>query len=61
MASLWQTRYNPRKTKLLKDAEAKGLKILPGLGMLLWQAAIGEDIWTGKEMPTDLIEEKYFK
>ncbi len=59
--ALADTVYNPRKTKLLKDAEAKGLKILPGLGMLLWQAAIGEDIWTGKEMPTDLIEEKYFK
>ncbi|MFR9212660.1 MAG: hypothetical protein ACLVJA_04950 [Anaerovoracaceae bacterium] len=28
--------------------------------MLLWQAAIGEDIWIGKEMPTGLIKERFF-
>ena len=54
------TVYEPRKTKLLKDAEAKGLKAISGLGMLLWQAAIAEDIWVGKEMPTKLIEERFF-
>lgn len=54
------TVYEPRQTKLLKDAEAKGLKTVSGLGMLLWQAAIAEDIWVGKEMPTQLIEEKFF-
>ncbi len=54
------TVYDPRKTTMLQAAEKKGLKIMPGLGMLLWQAAIGEDIWTGKEMPTDLIEKKFF-
>lgn len=54
------TVYEPRKTKLLKDAEAKGLKAISGLGMLLWQAAIAEDIWVGKEMPTKFIEEEFF-
>lgn len=54
------TVYDPRKTQLILDAEEKGLKIAPGLGMLLWQAAIGEDIWIGKEMPTDLIKERFF-
>ena len=49
--------YVPRKTKLLEDAEAKGLKTINGLGMLLWQAAIAEDIWVGKEMPTELVQE----
>lgn len=52
--------YVPRKTKLLEDAEAKGLKTINGLGMLLWQAAIAEDIWVGKEMPTELVQEKFF-
>lgn len=52
--------YVPRKTKLLEDAEAKGLKTINGLGMLLWQGAIAEDIWVGKEMPTALIQEKFF-
>lgn len=54
------TVYDPPITKLLRDADKKGLKTLPGLGMLLWQASIGEQIWTGKEMPTDFIEEKFF-
>lgn len=54
------TVYDPPMTKLLRDADKKGLKTLPGLGMLLWQASIGEQIWTGKEMPTDFIEEKFF-
>ena len=52
--------YVPRKTELLEDAEAKGLKTINGLGMLLWQAAIAEDIWVGKEMPTELVQEKFF-
>lgn len=54
------TVYDPRKTKLLEDAEAKGLKTINGLGMLLWQAAIAEDIWVGKKMPTELVQEKFF-
>lgn len=54
------TVYNPRKTKLLTEAEAHGLKILPGLGMLLRQAAIGEQIWTGATMPMEYVEEKFF-
>lgn len=54
------TVYDPRKTQLILDAEEKGLKTAPGLGMLLWQAAIGERIWIGKEMPTALIKERFF-
>lgn len=54
------TVYDPRKTQLILDAEERGLKTAPGLGMLLWQAAIGEDIWIGKEMPTGLIKERFF-
>lgn len=52
--------YAPRKTKLLLDAEERGLKTLNGLGMLLWQGAIAEDIWIGKEMPTELVEKRFF-
>lgn len=54
------TVYDPRKTKLIQDAEARGLTIVPGLGMLLRQAAIGEEIWAGAQMPTDLIEQRFF-
>ena len=54
------TVYNPRKTKLLAMAEAHGNKAVNGLGMLLWQAALGEKIWTGQEMPVSYIEEKFY-
>lgn len=54
------TVYDPRETKLIKDAKAKGLVTAPGLGMLLSQAAIGEELWTGHAMPVELIEEKFF-
>ena len=31
--------YNPRETRLLSDAAAAGCKVIPGIGMLLWQGA----------------------
>ncbi len=54
------TVYNPRETKLLASAHARGLKAVNGLGMLLWQAAIGEEIWLGKQMDVPFIENKFF-
>ena len=43
-----------------RQAEAHGNKAVNGLGMLLWQAALGEKIWTGQEMPVSYIEEKFY-
>jgi shikimate dehydrogenase len=39
--------YVPLKTQLLKDAEARGHRIVPGLGMLLHQAVRGFELWFG--------------
>ncbi len=39
--------YAPLKTKLLQDAERRGLKTLNGLGMLLHQAVRGFELWYG--------------
>lgn len=39
--------YTPLKTQLLKDAEARGLTAVDGLGMLLHQAAPGFEAWYG--------------
>ena len=52
--------YNPIETKLLATAKEKGCTAISGLGMLLWQAAIGEKMWTGQEMPVDYVREKFF-
>lgn len=37
--------YNPLETKLLRTARERGLPTVPGLGMLLWQGAIAEEVW----------------
>jgi shikimate dehydrogenase len=39
--------YNPRETKLVKEARAQGLQATTGLGMLIEQAALSFEIWTG--------------
>ncbi|MFA6393832.1 MAG: shikimate dehydrogenase [Patescibacteria group bacterium] len=45
--------YFPRKTKLLKQAEKKGAKIIPGLEMLLYQGAAQFELYTGRKAPVE--------
>ena len=52
--------YNPRETKLLKDAKKAGCKVIPGIGMLLWQGAEAFRLYTGQEMPVKEVQERYF-
>lgn len=52
--------YNPRETKLLKLAKEAGCPTFNGLYMLLYQGAEAFKIWTGQDMPVELIKEKYF-
>lgn len=47
--------YQPLETPLLKYAKSNGNQTVNGLGMLLYQAAESFKLWTGKEMPTELI------
>lgn len=49
--------YHPSKTKFLADAEEKGLKILNGLGMLVFQGVIAYEHFTGVKVPDSLSEE----
>jgi shikimate dehydrogenase len=39
--------FNPPRTRLLRDAEQRGCRVLDGLGMLVNQAVIGFKTWTG--------------
>mgnify|MGYP002665095347 CR=1 FL=1 len=43
--------YRPRLTKLLQDAEEAGCRIIPGLEMLLFQAVLQFELWTGQKAP----------
>lgn len=54
--------YNPRKTRMIREAEEKGCRIvLDGTGMLLWQGNAAFHIFTGKQMPTEEVYEKFFR
>jgi shikimate dehydrogenase len=43
--------YNPRITRFLKEAEARGAKIHGGLGMFIYQGAYALEYWTGNAAP----------
>ena len=53
--------YNPKETLFLKKARLAGCAAANGLNMLLYQGAASFELWTGREMPVDIIKEKYFK
>jgi len=53
--------YNPRETKLLQLAAEADCKTCNGMYMLLYQGAEAFKLWTGKDMPVDIVKEKYFK
>ena len=53
--------YNPRQTKLLARAEEAGCRTMNGLGMLLSQGECAIRLWTGQEMPAELIRRRYFE
>ena len=54
--------YNPRETRLLREARAGGCKtVVGGIGMLLWQGDAAFRIFTGKCMPTEEIYERFFR
>lgn len=52
--------YNPRETKLMKLAKKAGCQTFNGLYMLLYQGAEAFKLWTGQDMPINIIKEKYF-
>lgn len=50
--------YNPRETKLLQVAKAKGCPIVPGVGMLVYQGVEAFKLWTGVQPPVEEMREK---
>ena len=52
--------YNPRETRLMREAKAAGCRTMNGLYMLLFQGAEAFRIWTGKEMDVEAVREKLF-
>jgi shikimate dehydrogenase len=49
--------YNPRETKLLREAKAAGCRTVQGLEMFLHQAVAQFELWTGRQAPTDVMRQ----
>lgn len=47
--------FNPAMPLFLRKAQARGAKIISGLGMLVNQGALNFEIWTGVKAPRDIM------
>ena len=56
-AAVYDLVYNPAETALLRAARAGGLRVTNGLGMLVEQAALSFEIWTGMDAPRDVMRQ----
>ena len=54
----YDTCYNPARTQFLMNAEAKGCKVLNGLGMSLYQGIVQIELWTGREAPVEVMRQE---
>jgi shikimate dehydrogenase len=52
-ASVYDLIYAPFQTRLLKSARQAGLPAANGLGMLIEQAALALERWTGRPVPRE--------
>ncbi len=52
-AFIYDLVYNPRETKLVRDARAQGFHATTGLGMLIEQAALAFEKWTDHNPPRE--------
>lgn len=52
--TVFDTIYNPLKTRLLAEAEAAGCKVENGLRMLLYQAIASFTLWTGIDVREEI-------
>ncbi len=53
--------YNPKKTKLIRDAEKMGAKVIPGYEMFVGQGAASFKLWTGIDAPIDIMRRAVLK
>ena len=52
--------YNPKETRMLREAKAAGCICIDGQGMLVWQGAEAFKLYTGQEMPVEEVKELFF-
>ena len=49
--------FNPAETRFLAEARRRGLPVLDGLSMLVYQGVIGFQLWTGMDPPEAVMKE----
>lgn len=52
--------YEPKETRLLREAKEAGCTCITGKGMLLWQGVSAFKLYTGEEMPVAEVKELFF-
>jgi shikimate dehydrogenase len=50
--------YNPSTTRMMKQAKDQGLRVCNGLGMLVEQAILSFQFWTGVSVPSEIIRQR---
>jgi len=53
--------YNPIKTRLLADAQSRGLTTVSGVDMFVNQAVLQFELWTGKKAPREVMRKVVLK
>jgi len=48
--------YDPERTRLLRDAQARGARVIGGKWMLVHQAAAQLELWTGRPAPLEVMQ-----
>ena len=56
-AAIYDLVYNPRETSLVKRAHTIGLLATTGMGMLVEQAALAFELWTGVAAPRNVMKQ----
>ena len=51
--------YEPERTRLLRDAESRGARTIPGKWMLVYQAVAQLEAWSGREAPVEVMAEAF--
>ena len=49
--------FNPPATLLIGAARRRGLPVLDGLAMLVYQGVIGFELWTGQKAPEEVMKD----
>lgn len=56
-SAIFDAVYNPLETKLISYAKESGIKYSNGLPMLVWQAAVAQEIWFGVKFTMEQIRQ----